>query len=141
MVKLQFETSAKGKVWFTWRVDGGEWSPPATTAEATLNWLAEGKHSIEAAALDERLQIDPTPAVAEVTIQVDSGKQIAALIEQLNDPDYTKRDAAVAALARQPDLALPQLQLAREHATADQRWWIDAAIQQIKDSPSTRKKP
>jgi streptogramin lyase len=140
-VKLQFETQMKGKVRFTWRIDGGAWTPPTESSETKVNWLANGKHVIEAAALDDRLQIDPTPAAATVTIQVDPQKQVAALIEQLRDPDYSARDAAVAALVRQPALALPLLQSAREGADADQRWWIDAAIQQIEESLSTNKKP
>ena len=131
----------KGKVWFTWRVDGGAWTAPTESAETTVNWLANGKHRIEAAALDERLQIDPTPAAAEVAIHVDPQKQLAALIEQLKDPDYSVRDAAVAALVRQPALALPLLQSAREKAGPDQRWWIDAAIQQIKENVTKNRTP
>ena len=141
IVKLQFETSVKGKVWFTWRADGGDWTPPTQSTETTVNWLPDGEHVLEAAALDEHLQIDPTPAAAEVTIHVDSLKQIAALIEQLKDPDFAIRDAAVAALVRQPTLALPLLQSARATAGEDQRWWIDAAIQQIKDRTAKDKRP
>jgi hypothetical protein len=140
-VKLHFDTQVKGKVCYTWRIDGGDWSPPSESAETTLSWLANGKHTIEAAALDERLQIDPNPPRTEVTIQVDPQAQIAALIEQLKDPSYDKRDAAVAGLLRQPALALPALQSAREKADADQRWWIDAAIQQIKDGLVKVKEP
>ena len=106
-----------------------------------MNWLADGTHRIEAAALDERLQIDPTPAAAEVTVHMDPQKQLATLIEQLKDPDYTQRDAAVAALVLQPALALPVLQSAREKAGPDQRWWIDAAIQQIKDNLAKDREP
>jgi len=141
IVKLHFETQVKGKVWFTWRVDGGAWTPPTQSAETTVNWLADGKHRIEAAALDERLQIDPTPAAAEVAIHMDSQKQLATLIEQLKDPDYSLRQAAVAALVRQPALALPLLQSAREKAGPDQRWWIDAAIQQIEENLANKGKP
>jgi hypothetical protein len=140
-VKLQFDTQVKGKVWFTWRVDGGTWTHPSESLETTLDGLPNGKHTIEAAALDERLQIDPTPAKAEVTVDVDPRKQLAALIEQLKDPSYAVRDAAVAGLVRQPALALPLLQSAREQAGADQRWWIDAAIQQIKDRVAKEKQP
>ena len=136
IVKLHFETQVRGKVWFTWRVDGGAWTPPTESAETTVNWLANGKHRIEAAALDERLQIDPTPAAAEVAIQWIPQRQLAALIEQLKNPDYSLREAAVAALVRQPALALPLLQSAREKAGPDQRWWIDAAIQQIEENAS-----
>jgi streptogramin lyase len=140
-VKLQFETQVKGRVSFTWKIDGEDWTPPTTSAETTLNWLANGKHTIVAAALDERLQIDPNPPVAEVTIHVDSQAQITALIEQLKDPEYSVRDAAVAGLLRQPALALPLLLSAREKAGADQRWWIDAAIQQIQDRLAKEKQP
>jgi hypothetical protein len=140
-VKLQFETQIKGKVRFTWRIDGGDWAPPTPSAETTVNWLPDGKHTIEAATLDERLQIDPNPPTTEVTIHVDPQAQIAALIEQLKDPNYSLRDAAVAALVRQPTRALPLLQAAREKAGADQRWWIDAAIQQITDRMAKDKQP
>ncbi len=140
-VKLQFGTQLTGKAWFTWRVDGGKWNAPSTSNQTELSWLANGKHTIEAAALDEHLQIDPHPPTAEVTIQVDTHAQIAALIEQLKDHDYAVRDAAVAGLVRQPALALPQLQAARANADADQRWWIDAAIQQVKDALASGKQP
>jgi hypothetical protein len=138
-VRLQFEAQAKGNIRFTWRIDGGKWTAPIQNAETTVSWLANGKHTIEAAALDERLQIDPNPPQAEVVVHVDPRAQIAALIEQLKDSDFSVRDAAVAGLVRQPSLALPLLQSAHEKANADQRWWIDAAIQQIKDATAKEK--
>jgi hypothetical protein len=140
-VKLRFDATVTGKVWFTWRVDDDVWSHPTQHRKATITGLADGKHRIEAAALDERLQIDPAPAVAEVQVHVDSQKQLTALIEQLNNPDFAAREAAVRALVRQPTLALPLLEAAREKAGPDQRWWIDAAIQQIKDSAGAKAKP
>jgi len=132
-IKLHFDATMKGKAWFIWRIDDATWSQPTEGVEATIPGLAEGKHRIEAAAIDERLQIDPKPAVAEVEIHAGNQESLAALIEQLKDPDYSVRDAAVAGLARQPALALPLLQSAREKAAPDQRWWIDAAIQRIKE--------
>jgi hypothetical protein len=141
IVKLHFDATVKGNTWFTWRVDSEAWAQPAQGAEATVTGLANGKHRIEAAAIDERLQIDPTPAFAEVEITADNQQQLAALIEQLKDPDYSVRDAAVAGLARQAAAALPLLQSAREKAGPDQRWWIDAAIQRIEESLSTNKRP
>jgi len=140
-VAVQFSTPKPGKVWFTWRVDGGAWAAPTDKQEAKLEWLSNGKHRIEAEAIDERLQIDPTPATAQVEIHVDPRQQISALIKQLHDPDYAERNAAVAALAHQPALALPLLRAAREEADSDQRWWIDAAIQQVEESLSNDKKP
>jgi hypothetical protein len=140
-VKLHFDATVKGKAWFTWRVDGDAWTRVTQSAEATVTGLANGTHRIEAEAIDERLQIDPTPAVAEVEIHADNQQQLAGLIEQLKDPDYSVRDAAVAGLVHQAALALPLLQSAREKAGPDQRWWIDAAIQRIKEDISTHKGP
>ena len=91
--------------------------------------------------MDDRVQINPTPAEARVEIRVEPQEQISALIAHLKDPNYSVRDAAVSALVRQPALALPLLQSARETAGADQRWWIDAAIQQIKDRLAKGKQP
>jgi hypothetical protein len=140
-VEARFSTSNPGKVWFTWRVDDGPWAAPTHKAQATLEWLPNGKHRIEAEAIDERLQIAPTPTAALVEIHVDPREQISALINRLRDPDYSVRNAAVAALAHQPALALPLLRSAREKADTDQRWWIDAAIQQIEERLSTNQKP
>jgi hypothetical protein len=140
-IKLHFGAPTKGKAWFTWRVDGEAWTRPTQGEDAAIPGLAEGKHRIEAAAIDERLQIDPKPAVAEVEIHADTQNQLGALIEQLKDPDFSVRDAAVAGLVRQAALALPLLQSAREKAAPDQRWWIDAAIQRIKEGISTKKEP
>ncbi len=138
---LEFVSSSAAKVMFTWRIDDGDWSAPSPKTEASVDWLTEGKHLVEAAALDEHLQIDPHPAVAEVVIHPIAQARISALIAQLKDSDYAKRDAAVAALARQPDLALPMLQSQREKADPDQRWWIDAAIQEIHDKAANGKQP
>jgi streptogramin lyase len=140
-VRLQFNAGSEGHVWFIWRVDGGSWAVPTDKPAATLEWLPNGKHMIEAAAIGKRLQIDPTPAVAQVEIRVDPREQISALIRKLGDPDYSVRNAAVAGLQRQPSVALPLLRSAREKAGPDQRWWIDAAIQQIEEETSSNKKP
>ncbi|MGA2476013.1 MAG: hypothetical protein ABSF73_05280 [Terriglobia bacterium] len=64
-----------------------------------------------------------------------------ALIQKLADPNYATREKAVAALVRQTTLALPLLQSAREKAGPDQRWWIDAAIQQIEENLAKNGKP
>jgi streptogramin lyase len=137
-VRIHFDATVTGKAWFSWRVDDDAWAHPTQDMEAAITGLANGKHRIEAEAIDEHLQIDPTPAQAEVEIHADNQQELGALIEQLKDPDYSKRDAAVAGLARQPALALPLLQAAREKATPDQRWWIDAAIQRIRGGSETK---
>jgi hypothetical protein len=64
-------------------------------------------------------------------VKMDTLKQMAGLIQKLADPDFANRERAVAALARQPVIALPALKAARDKTPEDQRWWIDAAIQEI----------
>jgi streptogramin lyase len=140
-VKLGFDARAQGKVWFTWRLDGGAWSPPSQKPEALIEWLPNGEHRIEAAAIGDRLQIDPKPAEVRVEIRVNPTEQLPALINKLADPDFSVREAALAALVRQADLARPFLRAAREKAGPDQRWWIDAAMQQIEEHLPTSKKP
>ncbi len=140
-VGLRFSTRSQGTVWFTWRVDHGPWSVPTHKSKATLVWLPNGRHRIEATTIDERLQIGPTPAAALVEIHVNPQDQITVLIKKLNDADYSVRDAAVAALLLQGPVALPLLQSARQAAGPDQRWWIDAAIQQIKEELAKNGKP
>lgn len=79
--------------------------------------------------------------MADVAVHVDPEKQLAALIEQLKNPDYSLREVAMAGLVRQSAIALPLLQAAREKAGPDQRWWIDAAIQQIEETLSKNRNP
>ena len=140
-VKLRFKAKVKGPAVFTWRMDGGPWSAPTKSPGTTLEDLPNGKHRIEAAAIDGRLQIDPTPAVATIDVRVDAGKQIGELIQKLAASDYSVREKAVASLVLQAAPALPLLQAAREKAGPDQRWWIDAAIQQIEENLSKNGKP
>jgi len=140
-VILRFAAKSKGASGFTWRVDGGPWGTPTKSTETTIEELPNGKHRIEAAAVDSRLQMDLSPAAAVVDIHIDLEAHIRRLIQKLADPDYSVREKAVAALVRRAPLALPLLQSAREKAGPDQRWWIDAAIQQIKEDISTHKGP
>lgn len=138
---LNFSSTTKDALSFTWRMDGGPWSAPTKNNETAVEDLPGGKHRIEAAAVDQRLQIDPTPAVAVIDIPAPSETQITALIQKLSDPDFEVREKAVAALVRQPDAALPLLRSTREKAAPDQQWWIDAAVQEIEESLSKIKKP
>jgi len=137
-VTLHFSSKGQPVAGFTWRVDGGPWRTPTKSTETTLADLSNGTHQVEASPVDERLQIDSSPAAVTVDVRI-SDAVIQELIQQLADPDFSKREKAVAALARRPDVALPLLQSAREKAGADQRWWIDAAIQQISDRAGSNK--
>jgi hypothetical protein len=133
-VRMRFSTTAPGKSWFIWRLDGGAWSPPGTDPGVVVEWLPNGRHRIEAVAIDRNLRIDPSPAAAEFDVRIDPARQIAAMIRTLDSSDESQRERAVAGLIRQPDLALPALVKAREKASDKARWWIDATIQRIEQS-------
>ena len=124
-------TNAKSKHWFRWRLDKGNWSAPQTSTKLKLEWVPSGAHQLEAATIDERLQIDATPASVHFKNQSASNQQIARFLEMLRSPDYAEREAAVVAFSKQPQRALPVLRAARVKADADTRWWIDAAIEEI----------
>ena len=138
-IALHFSTNTKGVTSFTWRMDGGLWSAPTNDSETKIEGAPGGRHRIEAAAIDDRVQIDLSPVVGMVDIPLTTERQLTALIQKLSDPDYMQREKAVNGLVRQSGAALPLLRSAREKAGADQRWWIDAAIQQIEEN--LNKKP
>jgi streptogramin lyase len=140
-VLLHFGTGTTSATSFTWKIDGGPWNTPTKGTDATLEELPNGQHHIQAVAVDDRLQMDLTPSEAVVDVHVDLGAHILELIRQLANPDYSIRDKAVAALLGRGAIALPLLQSAREHATPDQQWWIDATMQQINEGISTYNGP
>ncbi len=53
---------APNQLSFSWRVDGGAWSPFSPGTEATLTGLTGGTHRFEVRARDAAGNIDPTPA-------------------------------------------------------------------------------
>ena len=130
-VKLSLDSRPEGQAQFIWRIDGGPWSDPTADKGITLEWLPEGKHQIEAMAIDARAQVDPTPPVAEVEIHVDPKKQLTRLIAQLSDPDATVRNRTVKSLRLDPTFGLPLLRSARQKAGPEQRPWIDAAFEKL----------
>jgi hypothetical protein len=132
-VSARFESSIPGGALFTWRLDGGDWSAPEKQGSMVLRSLAGGEHRLEAASIDSRLRMDAVPASADFSIGVKPNEQIPALIARLeNARTDDERIAAIEALARQPASAvLPALKAARAHASGDERWWIDAAIQEV----------
>jgi hypothetical protein len=128
-VEAQLHTDSPSQIQLRWRLDDEPWK---LTKEKTLalDSLPNGPHTLTVLAIDEELQTSPA-TVAKFQIKISPKQQMAALIKRLADPDFVKRESAVAALTRQPALALPALTAAREKAGDDQRWWIDAAIQEI----------
>jgi hypothetical protein len=115
-------------------LDSEPWSKPHTTARVRLDALPGGRHRVEVAAIGRSLQADPTPAVATIVVNIDPARQVAAFIADLSAPEYSRREAAVLGLSKQPARALPALKAARPKANTDVRWWIDAAIQAAEES-------
>jgi hypothetical protein len=50
------------RLMFSWRLDGGAWSPFSLSTQAMLSGLAPGPHTFEVRARDSAGNIDPTPA-------------------------------------------------------------------------------
>lgn len=64
-----------------------------------------------------------------------SESQIKDWVGWLHDPSYTKRNAALQALADQPDAALPLLEKAlKTEADPNRAWWLKAALQQCREN-------
>jgi hypothetical protein len=47
---------------YSWRLDGGAWSPYTAATQAALPPLAAGSHRFEVRARDSAGNVDPTPA-------------------------------------------------------------------------------
>ena len=125
----RFRGDARPGAQFRWRLDGEPWRLTKDKS-VTLNSLPGGTHVVSAAIVDSELQTSPA-ATREFTVKIDPSKQIDRLIRLLSGKDSAAREAAVRALARQPAVALPALNIALEKAGPDQRWWITAAIQEV----------
>ena len=127
-VVARFTPEPTAKLSYQWKLDGGPWKM-ASDAVLTFDFLLAGPHTLTAVAINDELQAT-APKVVEFSIDIDPQEQLELFISRLADRDYTKREAAVAALSQQPDLALPALRNARLQASLDHRWWIDVAIQE-----------
>jgi signal transduction histidine kinase/ligand-binding sensor domain-containing protein/ActR/RegA family two-component response regulator len=53
---------------YSWRLDGGSWSPPEARAAVELQGLPAGSHRVEVRAADRNWNIDPTPATLDFTV-------------------------------------------------------------------------
>ena len=124
-----FNPHSDGIINFRWQLDDNAWQLIKTNS-LNLEHLPNGPHLLKVTAIDDQLNMDAMPAMARFEIKIDPNRQMAILVAQLFDPDFSRRELAVEALAQQSATALPALQKARETATDDQRWWIDAAIQE-----------
>lgn len=114
-----------------WRRDGGPWSPPTAGKTLHLPFNESGAHTVDVLAIDPELQVDPTPAHLDFEVRIDWPGLITRGVTLLLRGNERQRNEAIALLLRKTDLALPALQEARARADAEQRWWIEAALQAI----------
>jgi len=124
-----FNPHSDGVTNFRWQLDDGPTQLSKSNSLA-LDHLPNGAHVLKVTAIDDQLNMDASPAKASFETKIDTTKQIELLVNQLLGPDHDLRKSAVEALAKQPGNSLPALTKARETASDDQRWWIDAAIQE-----------
>lgn len=129
--QARLEAHGTGKHWFVWRLDDGNWSDATSQSEIILDFLPNGSHTFEARAIDDFLQVDPGAARTAFSVAVNRKNQVATEIIALSDKDFAGRNQAIIGLSKQPELALPALRQRRAKATDDERWWIDAAIQEV----------
>ena len=118
-------------VLFSYRLDGGKWQRLTQEPDLTLTRLAAGRHRLLARAYAPDLTPDPTPAVVEWETRINPEQQWRALLVELSAPDLSRREAAAKAFREQGAAALPFLKKARETASEELRWWIDAILQQV----------
>ena len=57
-----------GDLLYSHRVDGGDWSAFSPATRAGLSHLTPGKHRFEVRAMDQDLNVDPTPATHELRV-------------------------------------------------------------------------
>jgi hypothetical protein len=129
--RARVEFSGSSAAMWRWRINDGAWSEAAAEPQQTIELPANGTHTIDVAAIDNELQIDSTPARLEVQVHVDWPQIFARDIEQLLNGTDRTRAAAIQSLQRNPDAALPLLREALPEANSSQRWWLEAAIQEM----------
>ena len=136
ITRIQLAAVGPHKHWFQWRLDGADWCDPSEDDHIELQPLANGQYRFEARAMDERLQLDPTPATAVFKVAVDGQQQINRALAELESSEGAAREKAVRTLVRHSQFALPLLRERRVKARDDERWWIDATIQEIERASS-----
>lgn len=123
------QTVSGSNLRFRWQLDDSPWQW-ITDTKVSLEGLSNGEHTLRVEAVDDELQT-ARPAAVKFETQTDPSAQMAALVQRLADADFTHRESAVKALLRRPDDARSALEKSRAAANKDQRWWIDATLQEI----------
>jgi len=60
--------SPADRLLYSWRLDGGAWSPAEARAAVELHGLAAGSHRVEVRAADRNWNLDPTPAALDFIV-------------------------------------------------------------------------
>lgn len=64
----RWQQSPVRRLLYSWRVDGGPWSPFTPDAGASLHELTAGAHQVDVRAMDRNWNIDPTPATLQFRV-------------------------------------------------------------------------
>lgn len=118
----------------TWRMDGGPWHPLQEAREIEITGLLPGRHTVEVRAFNAELTPAPEIATLSITTVPATNEQFAERVAELRSPSLETREKAARMLKNQGSGALPKLRAAREAATPDAQWWLDAIIQDIERS-------
>jgi signal transduction histidine kinase/CheY-like chemotaxis protein len=60
--------SPADRLLYSWRLDGGDWSPPEPRAAADFRGLPAGRHRLEVRASDRNWNLDPSPAAFDFVV-------------------------------------------------------------------------
>jgi len=123
--------AAGGDASIYWRLDGGKWAPVQKNGLVSASYLPAGPHSVEAIAVDQKLRFDAMPAKAECSVNLGSDQLLKALVSLLLTDGDAERETDVRHIAAFGARAIPFLRDARASANEDQRWWLDAVLQQL----------
>ncbi|MCS7316306.1 MAG: response regulator [Bryobacterales bacterium] len=113
----KWRSTAATRLLFSYRLDGGPWSPFLEQSHANLGRLARGGHRLEVRAMDRNGNVDPTPVTIPFTVAAPwyahagfvafatfSGMLTAALLV-VAVGEYRRRGRLVAELAKARDEA------------------------------------
>jgi signal transduction histidine kinase/CheY-like chemotaxis protein len=64
----RWQLSPAARLLYSWRTDGGPWSPYSPVPTASFTRLASGEHVLEVRAMDRAGNVDPTPATFTFTV-------------------------------------------------------------------------
>ncbi|MBM4152790.1 MAG: hypothetical protein FJ220_04620, partial [Kiritimatiellaceae bacterium] len=74
--KDPWSRTPRKELYYSWRLDQGEWSPYSRETGQTFLSLEDGHHQLEVRARDRSFNVDPTPARIEFTVVPPVWKQL-----------------------------------------------------------------